>query len=712
MASGFSSILSIGKGALFASQTALQTVGNNIANVNTEGYSRQAVRLESWPSLDYNPGQLGQGVNAVEVIRYFDKFVERNYLQQNGNYARWAAMSSNMSAVESIFNESSGYGIGSLMSSFFSSWEKLSQFPDDPAGRQALLSNSLTLTESIKAANVSLQKAEERADSMVREQVARANELIETIAQLNKQINIHYEKGHNNPNTLLDERDALVRELSGLIDVDVIDHGAGDYIVNTKGGYTLVDGLVGFELAYEGARAFQTRVEGSVFNGTVGFNGADGFEYAIEFVQGGTLGGDDAKFRVSLDGGRSWVTDEDGNEMHFTARDVDHAVRVKDLEIYFNPGDNNTFVAGDRFTIVPKHALSWVEPTIGPLLITPQEFSNGVVNSQRANGGSIAGNLLFIDYQVGKIRDELDSFAKNFVWEVNRIHSQGAGITGMAYALGDYAVRHTDAPLNSEYVGFPWADRLQAGNFSLAVFDPAGGEAIMFDPGLTNALEINFDPATDSLEDVRNNMRSKSVSWTDAAGVTHTGTLDELLNIDIVDNRLSISGKDGYTFGFADDTTGLLAALGLNTFFKGDQAANIGLNENVAQNINLVNAGRINGGAESNAGDNITAREIGNLVEKKLLFRDWTGLGTSQTIQSYYASVVSQVGSTASVSNFNSSSNLLLTQELADRQSEVAGVNLDEEMTNLIRFQASYKAAAKLITTADEMLQTLLAMKQ
>lgn len=722
MATGVSSILNIGRGALFASQTALQTVGNNVANVNTDGYSRQAVRLEAWPSLDFNPGQMGQGVNAVEVMHYFDKFVERSYLQNNGDYNRWAAMQSNMTNVEAIFNESGGYGIGSLMNSFFSSWEDLTQFPDDMAARQTLVSNSLTLTESIKSAQSSLQKAEERADSMITEQVNRANELITNIAALNKQIALHYVRNKNNPNSLLDERDSLVRELSGLIDVDVLDRGGGEYIVNMKGGQTLVDGSASFSLSYDGPKAFQTKNTLTTFQGNIEFDGSDGYEYTIEFVTAGQLNNNPNAdpsdipppplFRVSLDGGRTWATDADGNEMHFLANDSDIPVQVKDLQISFNATGDDNFVVGDRFTIVPKSALYYIKPTIGPLLVTPQQFQDESVSQHRANGGSIAGNLLFKDYQAGQIRDQLDEFSKNFIWEVNRIHSQGAGLSMFSSTIGDYRVRDTSYPLNSMHNDLPWAERLEAGSFSIALYHPDTGAPIILDGGVTNALDISFDPGQ-SLDDLVTSLNNAQIDIGD--GLTHT--LSEFLQIGTTDNRLSIQPKafsDGkyYSFGFGDDTTGVLAALGINNFFKGDSAATIGICDTVSQDLNMVNAGRINGGGEANKGDNITAREIGGLAERKLSFIDWTGQSYEQSIVHYYSMLVSNVGSKAAAANFNTSSTQAITLQLEDRQSEVSGVNLDEEMSNLIRFQSSYKAAAKLITTADEMLQTLLSLKQ
>ncbi|MDR2696687.1 MAG: flagellar basal body protein, partial [Deltaproteobacteria bacterium] len=130
-------LMEIGKSALFASQAAIQTTGNNIANVNTPGYTRQYVRLEDRDGLDYRPGRMGQGVNAAEVLRYFDAFLEKSYVDKHSVYARWEKDYALMRSVENIFNEANRAGISSQMSAFFSAWQDISLRPQDMATREA-----------------------------------------------------------------------------------------------------------------------------------------------------------------------------------------------------------------------------------------------------------------------------------------------------------------------------------------------------------------------------------------------------------------------------------------------------------------------------------------------------------------------------------------------------------------------------------------------
>ncbi len=716
MATGINTILGIGSGALFASQTAIQTTGNNIANVNTAGYSRQAVRFEEMPSLDYRPGQMGQGVRAAEVYRYFDKFVERSYLNATADEKRWEAQYAQLSSLESLFNESNTAGLSSAMQDFFAAWDKLAQWPDDQAAREAVLSKALMISDIVKSTDGNIGTMIDRVNNQLYDQVAQANQLMVEIADLNKQISAHYVPGQNNPNSLLDLRDQKVRQLGELIDIDVIDKGAGNYIVNTKGGHTLVDEFVPFQLELKSGepnKQLVTGLGGTMFDGNIQFSGGDGYEYTVKVTQGGSIAtttpppAGTAMFQVSLDGGRTWLTDENGQIMQFPAYDGNNAVKVKDLDISFN-GTNN-LNAGDTFSISPKPSLYWIQPTIGPINISPMMYADGTVNSSRVTGGAIGGNLLFRDYQAENFRDQLTSFAQTMIYEVNRLHSQGAGLTNMTSVLGDYRAARTDVPLAMPNSGLAFGNRVQEGNFVFAVYDAVTGKPVIPDPGVSNAFVINYDPndttvTAGSAPAMAGSLEGIANSINDAMGTYVTAS--------VIDGRLQITANAGYSFAVADDTTGVLAALGINTFFSGDNAANMEVTEAVMQDRNRINAGKVNGGAEVNPGDNQNAKEMSALNKATLKFLQWNGKTTSQTLNGYYSTIVANVGGETAAAKFSHALNQTKAQDLQAQQDAISGVNLDEEMTSLVKFQASYKAAAKLITTADQMLQTLLSLKQ
>ena len=111
MSFGANSLLDMGRWALFASQVQLQVTGENISNVNTEGYSRRSVVVQEGNYIDYSPGQLGTGVVAKEVVRHFDEMVEAMYLGQASLTDMWGTLWEQLKGVENLLNESSSSGV-------------------------------------------------------------------------------------------------------------------------------------------------------------------------------------------------------------------------------------------------------------------------------------------------------------------------------------------------------------------------------------------------------------------------------------------------------------------------------------------------------------------------------------------------------------------------------------------------------------------------
>ncbi|MDL2279272.1 flagellar hook-associated protein FlgK [Desulfovibrio sp. OttesenSCG-928-G11] len=726
MAWGVNSVMTMGVGALFASQASIQTTGNNIANVNTPGYSRQAVVLTERYSLDFVPGQVGQGVEAKEVIRYFDKFIEKNYLSKLGTSSRYAAAYNQMRNVEELFNEANVDGLGAATSDFFAAWNKLVQNPDDMAARQALLASAGIVTDAVNITDRALLDLEEQLNSMIRQEVNAANQLIKEIAAINNEIATSYLEGRNNPNQLMDERDKKVRELGAIIDVSVQDDDPRHYRVTMANGTVLVQDNVPFSLTLKGPNVENNLTANSTYKEkldpndpaspakSLHFNGFDSKEYLVEIVDAGAVDGG-ATFRVSIDGGKSWLKNDDGSVAIFNANEEADAVRVGALDIYFDAGNLS---AGDKFVISPKTDIYWVSPTSGPMNVSTQIFPDGSDNSSRITGGSLGGYLQVRDNMIGEYRDRLDAFSKSMAWEVNRIHSQGAGLEPMNYAMGTYAVGNIGANLADPEARFTWSDYLQPGNLTFTIFDAAGNNMLP-NSGITVFFEEptgvipegyngNFDPSLHSLEAVRNAINN--AYYTDDAGVRQ-----KPFQATIIDGKLELSMAAAFkdcSFAITADTAGLTAALGINTFFVGDSSDTLAVRGDLFTNANLINAGRLDGQGEINPGDNQTAREITGLAAKAVSIGTTWDKNTKQSLSEYYGGIITKVGADTQSVKFTAATESSMAQELYVRQEEISGVNLDEEMTNLIKFQASYKAAAKLITTADEMLQTLLSLKQ
>ncbi|NDV25148.1 flagellar hook-associated protein FlgK [Desulfovibrio sp. JC010] len=692
---GVNSLLNLGTGALFASQSAISVTGDNISNVNTEGYSRRNVRLEEQMSINYNPGQIGTGVRAAEIYRNFDQFVENSYNDKATMRERWDNLYNSLTSVESLFNESKGYGLNSSLTKFFNDWQDLSQRPNDAASRQQLLSDTTNLVNSLHSMENDLTRYQQQVEDYIKQDVTKANDIMARIAEINQQINTQQVDGQNNPNALYDERSTLIREISEIMDTKFIDNGKGNITLLTGAGQTLVDGDKHFSISYDGPQSTNNLDPSSTFDGKAYFDGSSEFEYTLECTSGGdTSGGATAaKYRVSLDGGTTWLKNDDGTIKEFSASGDGGPIQVGDLKIWFGtPTDStatpaNPISVGDKFSIVPKSALYWVENTSTKENITPQINFAGQDDTRRLTGGSLAGLFNFRDNAVGRYKERMDALTKEVIWQTNRIHSQGAGIKAHNSMEGTYAVAADTVALGSGSSGLPFADRLQSGNCMFYIYDSTTG-------ALDSTNTISFDPATDTLEDVRDAIDALT-------GVSAT----------IENHKLQITTDGNHEFQLGTDTSGVYAALGLNTYFEGSNASDIGVNNSVNGDIDFINAGHVNGAGEYNEGDNTNALKMKEMGMTDLEITTSFDGTTKQTLIEYYDGTVAVVGADTGTAKFNKNFQTTLASDLNDKQQAVSGVNIDEEMSNLIKYQHSYTAAAKLITTADQMLQTLLGMK-
>jgi len=704
--SSLSALLSIGSSALSASQAALQVTGNNISNVDTEGYSKQSVVLKDGAYVTTAPGQLGSGVVAQEVVRSHDAFIEGQYLQKATARDRFQSLYKGLSSVQNLVNESNTNGMNSSLSTVFGDWGDLTANTDSSATRQTMLDDTNTLLGLYRSTADSMTQLQAQADQSIAADVTTLNQLAKDVADLNKRINETQIDGQSIPNGLYDQRDTKIRQMASLVDVNVIDNGKGNLTVNTNAGQTIVDGMNAYEFKFEQGKTVRQLSAASIAaNSDVQayYDGKDTSEYTLKVVSNGGIGGG-AAFQASLDGGNTWLTDSSGQTALFQADGDTGKVKVGNLDVWFgsvsDPTDaSGTLAVGDTFTLVPKTALYWYTTAGTPVNVSPQAFPDGTDNPSRLTGGSLGGTLEFRDEQLGGYQKSLDAMANTMIWETNRIHSQGAGLTPFTSVQGTYGVADSTAALSNASAGLAFGDRLEPGAFMMYVYDAngklakdAGGNpvqaAIKVDTG-----DTNFD----SLDDL--------------AATINGAFSPTYLTASVVNNKLSLTSASGYSFQFGSDSSGALAALGINTLLTGSTASDVALNGVVTNDTNKICVGHVGSDGLLAAGDNTTAKAMVALQDKDVSFFVPGLITASQTLGDYYSKLVGKVGSDTANASYQASYQTTLASQLEAAQLSTSGVNLDEELTNMIKFQHSYQAAAKLISTADQLMETVLGLK-
>lgn len=218
----------IGWRGLFASRMGMDVTAHNIANVNTEGYSRQHVKLTAsrpWamPGLNRptSPGQLGTGVDVEAINRTKDEFV-RNLLQREQSImGYWETKARTYEQIELIFAEPSDDGIAYVLDDFFGSLHDLSRDPEDTAVRAVVLQKGSVLAGTISHVYSQLKQFYESTTHLVEVKLTELNSLAAEVAELNKQIATVIRVG-DNPNDLMDKRDVLIERMSKIADLQVI----------------------------------------------------------------------------------------------------------------------------------------------------------------------------------------------------------------------------------------------------------------------------------------------------------------------------------------------------------------------------------------------------------------------------------------------------------------------------------------------------------
>jgi len=237
---GILEALHIAKSALELQQYGIQVTGHNIANANTEGYTRQRVVSEARAPLETPYGMLGTGVQVAEIERTRESFLDEQVRTASGDLGKWAQAERALSEVEGVFAEPSEGGLNSLLREFWDSWRALGDNPEDYAARQVVLGKAETLVDAFHRLDRQLREVQYNMNFLVDSKVEEINRIAGRIAELNVQI-LYIESKGSQANDDRDRRDLLLDELSKLVDVQVVE--GSDGMVNVfLDGRPLVEG--------------------------------------------------------------------------------------------------------------------------------------------------------------------------------------------------------------------------------------------------------------------------------------------------------------------------------------------------------------------------------------------------------------------------------------------------------------------------------------
>jgi flagellar hook-associated protein 1 FlgK len=676
------SLLGIGITGLNVSQTALQVTGNNISNANNPAYSRQRVELATLPEQLRGAGYVGAGAQLEDISRLVDDFLTKQIRLDTSSLNSLSVASANIGQLDTLLADEFS-SLGPALGNFFAALSESSQDPSSEPARQVVLSQAAGLAQTLNTLTTRVDQQAGAVNSQLTSITAQVSSLAKGLAELNVKISdeIARSGGNAQPNQLLDQREELLRQLSELVSVNIVEND-NSLDVFVGNGQPLIIGGTAASLDVVASKSDAGNLD-------VAFVDQNGDQQVISrFVSGGKLGGL-LEFRGGVAGDvvnslgliaigiadsvnqqNALGLDLDGNIGGNIFRDVNDSSlqgqRVRVDASNSNANNQSMLVAiTDVSELVASEYVLNVVDNDGSAPLDYQLIRLSDNSSTFINGVSGAQSLLADGFSIdisAATQSNLALADKFYISPVGNAGNDIAVVMSRVQELAYAAPIVTDAVIGNTGEGI-----ISAGSM-LAIVDDADialspVNPLYSSPGvLAGEVLVQFDSAT---------------SYTVYENSNKTAP-------EILFSGSFTPGQQNNIFG--DDSA--------DANFTGFQLAISGIPQAGDEFTIKANA--------NGSSDNRNAIAMGALRSQDIL------AGGSSNFENSYGSLIERVGTSAAQANISlSAAESLLQQSQASRDS-MSGVNLDEEAGNLIKFEQTYNAAAQIINIARQIFDTLL----
>jgi flagellar hook-associated protein 1 FlgK len=647
---GTSTLMGIGTRAMMANFAALQTTGNNIANANTEGYSRQQAQLVTSGGQYTGAGFFGQGVDVATVTRSYDAFLTKQAITTNSVASADASRLDQLSQLENIFGLGEA-GVGNAAGQLLNAFVDVANNPQDSSARQVVLTRATDLAARFKSAADQLSALQSGVTQDIKSSVGTVNGLAKQVAALNNQISAQRGTGHT-PNDLLDQRDLLVKQISSYIGVSTIQADDGSVGLFVGGGQALVLGATANTLkaipdAFDPSKVQLALAEGSSDRPLLSSS-----------IDGGSMAGllkfqdEDLTQAAGLLG-----------QMAVAVTGAINQQQSLGLDLGQPPGSGSPILA------------------VG----SPR------VLSANTNTGDAAISVSVSDFTHVQPSDyELRFDGTNYTMTRLSDNSQAGGPYTAADLAAGIDVDGMTVQLNT--------GTAQSGDrFILQPVSSAAQEmkSVLSNPnGIAAASPVVAQFAT----------TNKGTATAGSLGAV-SNTLDRTLTANIS----FVSDTGDYTYDMVDASNNVVSS-GTGTWTAGQPIALNGFELNlngVPKNGDSVSVSPTTSAANNNG----NALGFVALANSAFVGATTAGNGSlipGKSITDAYASAVSSIGVRVQSGKSAASISASVASTAESTRADKAGVNLDEEAARLIQFQQSYQASAKVLQVAQAIFDTLL----
>ncbi len=656
--------LSTGLTGLRASQRALETIGNNIANANTPGYHRQDVRLVERDPVEITGLLIGTGVEVSSIHRAYASVTEG---AMSRNIAEKAAADATLTSVQQLENALAPGG-GSLLDSlqsFFNELERLTAHPDSAAARQIVVNTAKELASRVRGLTGTISDQMAAIDSEIDQTIADVQGRTNEIVSLNRRIQ-QAELQNRQPNDLIDQRDQLINELAALIDVEVETVMSGDETTMRQDTvFRMADGMIVFG---DKPPEFQSMTNADGTRTIV-----TGSAMTPQTITQGRLGGLLTARNDMLLGGLEAI--EQFVEQMAGAIDTVHATGIGLDGSFAALAGGRSFAASDTPLATASDFLPVQNGSLFINVIDP-------AGARTLHEVTIDANVDSLD-DVAAAISSIDNLQAFTTPATGQIHL--AADTGYQF---DFTGQLATRPDTSGFTGTAVASTSGVYRGSVNQTFTAellGGGTV----GVTDGLMMRV---TDG---------GGSVVATLNVGLGYeVGTelqIGDGLTVGLSSGTVSAGDQFTFTAVASPDTTGFLAAAGLNTLFVGDRAEALEVSSLVADNPNRL--------AASQSGAELETRR----AEEMLALRDARLLNNGRdTLLDAFAAILGQAGTTSEQLQQYRDNLDVVGETLQAEIAGFSGVDPNEEALRMLQFQRSFQAAARYITTIDEVLAELM----
>ncbi|RTL46893.1 MAG: flagellar hook-associated protein FlgK [Burkholderiales bacterium] len=652
-------LLSLGARAMFANQAALQTIGQNIANANTPGYSRQSVVLTTSPGQYTGAGFFGKGVDVQTVVRAHNDYLTKEAASSKSTATADATRAEQLSRLEKLFPPGND-GLGFAASQFLNAMVDVTSRPSDPSARQVALGRANELAVRFSNAGQQLADLQAGVVSDLKANVTVVNQLAQQIANINDQISKTKGSGHT-PNDLLDQRELLISQLGEHIAVTTLTADDDTVGVFIGGGQRLVLGTQASKLQvendpYDPQRAVVSLTEGSITR-----------QLDESVLTGGSMTALLQFQNKDLQDGKNLL----GQLAAAMGTRVNNQ-NALGLDLANPPG-----AGGKIFNVASPRVL----PASTNLRVPGGGFANGVAAT---------------------IVDATQLQASSY-----KLTSSTAG----SYSL----TRLSDGLARTVADG----DTVDGFRINFTPAPPAAGESYLIEPVGAAAVEMKRvldDPAgiaAASPVTAATSVNNKGTLTVDSIYAVNGNfnAANAPLTVDFTGPDPAVTGNVLYTITLANGTV-LNGSWGPAQPIGNQPAAGIDLGFELRTN-GVPRAGdRISvDPTVYTSTNNGNAKAFLNIQAEGFVGRQLLASGAitpGATINDAYAAAMSEVGARVQSANYLSGVSTQVASEAEASRSGQAGVNLDEEASRLMQYQQGYQAAAKVLQTAQSLFDELM----